>query len=281
MSTAQEVTTQDLVVEGRHGRIPVREYRGRGAEEGATPFVWVHGGAFFAGGLDQRESDAVARALAADGRPLLTVDYRLVPRPNFLGPFRLGASQNRHPVPIDDVDDAFGWFEERAGRPAALGGASAGAFLATSVAQRRRVGPNSSPTALVLTYGVFHSHLPPISDELRSRVSGIHGLLQFRPSVMHRINVNYAGGEEALNADGVFPASGPLENLPPTLMIDADRDNLRASGGAFAIALREAGVDVTSSFLPGTSHGFFERPHRKPFAVAIAQIREWLARTVG
>ena len=279
--TVVEVATRDHVVEGRHGSVPVREYRASGPEEAATPLLWIHGGAFFGGGLDQRESDAVARAIAADGRPVVAVDYRLVPRPNFRGPLRIAPSVNRHPVAIDDCEDAFTWFEQRMGRPAAIGGASAGAFLATSVTQRRRADLDSSPTALVLVYGVFHAALPPLSDALRARVRGIHGVLQFRPDTVHRMNLNYAGSEEVLHDPATFPATGPLDRMPPTLMLDADRDTLRASGEAFRDALRAAGVPLTSSYLPGSTHGFLDRPQRPYFAEGIRTIREWLTRSVG
>ena len=44
---------------------------------GAPTLVWVHGGGFFRGDLDLPESDAVARALAERGLPVVTVGNRL------------------------------------------------------------------------------------------------------------------------------------------------------------------------------------------------------------
>ncbi|MBT2502327.1 alpha/beta hydrolase fold domain-containing protein [Curtobacterium sp. ISL-83] len=167
--TKDEVRTEDRSVDGRHGPLPVRLYRGTGPERASL--VWVHGGAFSGGSLEQRESDAVARALARRGYVVLTVDYRLAPRWGFRGPVRLAPSANRYPVPVDDVVDAFRDFAERQQDVPLLGGASAGACLAVSAAQSLR-DSGALPKKLLLAYGTYHAALPPIPDEVRARTRG-------------------------------------------------------------------------------------------------------------
>jgi acetyl esterase len=86
------VTAVDGVVMGPHGPIPVRRYTPpAGVPGAATSILWVHGGAFMWGGLDQPESDAVARGLAAAGFPVVTLAYRLGRFP----PFRSAATSTR------------------------------------------------------------------------------------------------------------------------------------------------------------------------------------------
>ena len=75
---ARTIRVEDGTVAGRHGSVPVRRYK-TDAAPGAPAVVWLHGGAFSHGGLDQDESHAVGIALAGAGIPATAVDYRLVP----------------------------------------------------------------------------------------------------------------------------------------------------------------------------------------------------------
>ena len=274
-TAASGVSVRERVVQGRHGPLPVREYRPSHAT-GSAPLVWVHGGGFSSGGLDQRESDAPARALAARGRAVLTVDYRLAPKWPFRGQITLAPSPNRFPVPVDDVIDAYRDFAEREGAAPYLGGASAGACLSASAAQRL-TGDPMRPPGLLLLYGIFHAALPPLSPHLRSRVRGVHGVLQFRPDTVHRMNLNYAGSEEALGDTRTFPGGGDVGGLPPTLLLDADRDTLRASGEAFAAELERSGVDVVHRIVAGSTHGFLDRPRSASFREGLDVMHGWLS----
>jgi acetyl esterase/lipase len=89
------------------------------------------------------------------------------------------------------------------------------------------------------------------------------------------MNRNYAGSPEALRE--AFPGGGELAGLPPTLVLDADRDSLAASGEAFAAELAAAGVEVEHRIVPGTRHGFLNRPERPPFRLGIDAVTGWLA----
>ena len=51
-----------------------------------------------------------------------------------------------------------------------------------------------------------------------------------------------------------------LAALPPTVVVNADLDDLRASGEQFAEQLRQAGVPVIEHVQPGTVHGYLNRP---------------------
>jgi acetyl esterase/lipase len=156
------------------------------------------------------------------------------------------------------------------------GGASAGACLVAAAALRLARESAAGPDGLVLAYGTFHASLPEISPSLASRVSGRHGLVQFRHGTVERMNRNYAGSAEAMGNPFAFPGGHDLTGLPPTLILDADRDTLRASGDQFARELVDAGVVVTSEIVDESTHGFFDRPAKPDFAVGIQLIVDWL-----
>lgn len=206
------VLVEDDSVLGRHGPIPIRRYRPSG-RPGAV-VVWVHGGAFSHGGLDQSESHDVGLALADSGFEAVAVDYRLVPpwswwrrpRPGVLG-------GTRYPIPLEDVIDATTMVHQlarKAGLPLVLGGASAGACLCSSAALRISAEGSPTPDRLVLAYASFHASLPPVPAHIRARIRGIHGLMQFRASTVERFHRNYAGSLEAMDDPHAFPGGDDL-----------------------------------------------------------------------
>jgi acetyl esterase/lipase len=74
---------------------------------------------------------------------------------------------------------------------------------------------------------------------------------------MHR---NYLGGPET-SADGyAMPGLAVLEGLCPTLVVNAEYDDLRASGEAFVASAARAGVDVAQVMAPGMLHGLLFGP---------------------
>jgi len=276
-----EATSDDVVI-GRHGPVPVRRYRPRpGGERPAPLVVWLHGGAFSHGDLEMPESDAVARGLVEAGHPVLAVDYRRVPPWKWWARPRPGIlSGIRYPVPLDDVVDVIGHARGEAavsGRGLVVGGASAGACLAAAAAMRLVREGDTVPNGLLLAYGTFHAQLPSVPPALHARIRGRHGFMQFRPSTVERMNRNYAGRIEAMDDPFAFPGGHDLRGLPPTMVLDADRDSLRASGERFAAELADGGVDVSYDVVPESTHGFLDRPGSPAFDEGIARVTRWLA----
>ncbi|WP_082716821.1 alpha/beta hydrolase [Microterricola viridarii] len=243
-----------------------------------APLLWVHGGAFIGGGLDQNESHAVALGIAATGRPVITVDYRLAPAVNWLKPLaeRDLKPGTRYPAALDDVSAALQWIANRAPH-VVLGGASAGAALAAATVLRNRDSGGFRPDALALAYGTFHSALPEVSPALRRRIRGWHGITQFRPSTVDRMNLNYAGSHAALTDPYAFPGNADVTGFPPTLLLDADRDSLRSSGEKFRDELTSAGVHTRHQVVPRSRHGFLDRPGRSAYDIGFETIIDWLA----
>jgi acetyl esterase/lipase len=248
------VPTRDTTVPGPHGPVPVRVY---GEQAGATrpALVWLHGGAFMMGDLDMPEADRTAREICdRAGAVVVSVDYRLA---------RGGV---HYPVPLDDCVAALGWTRDSAAElgidPAriAIGGASAGATLATGATLRVRDEHDWLPAVLLPVYGMFHAILPSPTDEMPALMADVPDLLRFTPESTAGVTANYLGGPPE-SADGyAMPILADLTGLCPVRMYDAEYDDLRGSAEIFAAALHEAGVDVAQHVGPGLMHAFMNLP---------------------
>ena len=261
-------------VEGRNGGIPVRDYF---PAERLTerPLLWIHGGAFSAGGLNVRESDAPARVWAAAGRWVRTVDYRLAPPVNLFRDSALKAGPNRFPAAMHDVVDVITALTRETGEEIDAAGASAGANLVAAATLSLRDGGHPLPRRLALAYGTFHND-PIVGSDVYKHLRGPLGRWAFNPAMLRRMNLNYVGDATLLVPGLAFPGGSDLTGLPPTLIIDADNDRLHASGQAFANELRDAGVEVREQQVR-TLHGFLGRPRSAAFRVGAREIQDWLA----
>ena len=94
-SELADVGVRDVTIEGMHGDVAGRIYRGL-TRPGAG-LVWVHGGAFVGGDLDMPEAHWVSLAIVANGFPVLSLDYRKALR---------GV---HYPAPSDDVLAGWLW----------------------------------------------------------------------------------------------------------------------------------------------------------------------------
>jgi acetyl esterase/lipase len=267
--TNGSVTGRDGVV------IPIRDYV-PAMETTSSPFLWIHGGGFAGGGLDQKESDAPARYLAASGRRVRTVDYRLVPVPSLFRDQKPRPSANRYPAALHDVIDVAQDLSTVTGGPIAMGGASAGANLAAAAAMMSRDEGTLDLLALVYVYGAFHFAVPD-NPQIESELRGPLVKWMFNPKMAHRICLNYVG-DPALMAPGyAFPAGADVHALPPSLLLNSENDRLRSSGEVFADELRAAGVDVHEETVPGARHGFLNAFRKPRFAEELSKIENWLA----
>ncbi|MGW1738652.1 alpha/beta hydrolase [Nocardia sp. NPDC001965] len=272
-----EPQIRDRYLPGVRGRVPIREYLPATSDPTAPALLWLHGGAFVSGGLDQLESHAVALRIAATGRRVHTVDYALIPRFRAWGPPKYRPSDNRYPAPLDDVLTAVADLLAHEPR-VVLGGASAGACLAASAALRLRATSGPGPAGLILAYATLHAELPRLPPPVRERLQGRRRLGTFTPQVIRRMNLNYVGSEELLRDPDVFPGGGKLTGLPPVLLLDAAYDSLSASSTEFAGELAEAGIETEHLIVPGTRHGFLNRPRSAGFRDGTAALVRWLDR---
>ena len=248
------VDTDAAAAPGPHGPVPVRVYTPAGDERPRPGLVWMHGGAFTMGDLDMPEADRTAREVSVRaGAVVVSVDYRLA------------VDGVHYPVPLDDVVAAVRWVRDHAAdlgidaERISVGGASAGATLATGAVLRLRDEDGWQPSALLPVYGMFHAVLP-VDPQIDALLSEVPDLLRFTPESTARVTANYLGGPPE-SADGyAMPVLADLAGLCPTLLVDAEYDDLRASAAIFAARLAEAGAPVRRHIAPGVMHGFVNLP---------------------
>lgn len=240
------VSVEDAVADGPHGPVPVRVYRATHVEEGgARSLLWAHGGGFTGGDLDMAEAHVVSMELAVRLRGVVvSVGYRL-------------ASETvHHPVPVDDVAAAWSWLLASADRlgidpaRAAIGGASAGGFLAAAATLRAEV----SPASVLLAYPALHFPNPALDDALAAELRTLPPVLRFFPQVVTAIFATYLGRITAIPS-AETPGLADLTGYPATRIVVSELDDLRGSGELFAQQLASRGVPVELSVAEGMLHG--------------------------
>ncbi|MFV0634091.1 alpha/beta hydrolase fold domain-containing protein [Demequina sp.] len=282
--------------------VPARLYRpstadapaGSGVIVNPRGIVWAHGGGFVHGDLDMPEGDHVARTLAEAGHTVLSVDYRLV---EFGGDWSTAPTfeaARRFPAAHDDLGTAFAWLHTQAETlgvdPATLviGGASAGACLAASAALHlcrdaasasALPSPTPRPAGLMLAYPTVHAALPEHDATVASAVADLPDDRRFFPHAVAGMNLHYVGDPALLDDPYALPGGHDLAAMPPTVIVNSERDDLRTSGEHLARELEAAGVAVECSYELGATHGHLNQPH-EPFAArTLTTYLTWLAAT--
>lgn len=262
------VRIEDVAVPGPRGPIPVRLYRRDDADPRAA-LVWVHGGAWMFGTLDSPEAHWVAMSIAAQGIAVASVDYRKA------------RGRTSFPVISDDVLTAWQWASAHTDRLGTtpdrlhLGGASAGANLAAGVVKRLIAAGERLPATLVTAYPLVHFDLPPMPGDLVAALERTPPPFRFTPRMVSLINLNWAG--KRYHDDPVaFPGLGTLDRMPPTFIVDAEADELRASSTVFAADLDAAGVENRHETVPGTFHGYLAQPETDQAHDGVRRIVSWI-----
>ncbi|SFS13617.1 Acetyl esterase/lipase [Microbacterium sp. cf046] len=246
--------------------------------------VWAHGGGFAGGDLDMPEADGVARALAARGVTVVSVDYALAPTPpEWAESLGVPAKDGVHyPAASDEVIGAFRWAldSELSPGPWALGGASAGANLAAGAALRMLADGGLTPALIVLAYPTLLAVQPEPDAALRAALDADPEADTFGPDAVRGMYENYLGGpvdDAPLPAIPGLATAADLALFPPTLMINGDADELRVSGEHFARTLAAAGRDIVAVTEPGTRHGHLNRPEEPACAASLDRIAARIA----
>ncbi|MCE0767744.1 alpha/beta hydrolase [Pseudonocardia kujensis] len=236
----------DRVIPGPHGGIPIRVYR-PGGERALPMLVWLHGGGWALGSVDN--SDLTSRMIANEaGCVVVSVDYRLAP-------------EHKFPVPFEDCLEAVRWVaghgEEIGGDPTrlAVGGESAGANLAAAVALVDRERGELPISLQVLVY--------PATEYAVERPSWRRN--SAGPVMTSRDVVWFWDLYLRDEADRSDPRATPssataFDRLPPAFVLTAEHDPLCDDGEAYARRLSAAGVDVRKKRYDGVFHGFFGMP---------------------
>ena len=269
------VRRSDAVIPGIDGRpdVPVRWYRPAGAEEARSCLVWLHGGAYIMGTLDEND-DRLDRMVIELGCAVVSVDWRLAPE---------------HPYP-DGLDDAETVWRRVAEDPATygvdpgrlvVGGASAGAGLAAALCLRLRDAGLPQPALQLLIYPMIDDR--EVTPSIRaSEDPGHWGLWHLTANRMC-----WAAYLGPLAGGDVPPTAAParaedVSGLAPAFFAIGDVDAFLDENVDFAARLSRAGVPTELHIYPGVIHGGFgARPSTPRTAQLLRDVYGALAASFG
>ena len=240
--------TEDGLIDGPGGQIPIRIYWPRSAEPeyGWPILVYFHGGGWVLGDIDTH--DGLCRAIANECPTIvISVDYRLAPEHPF-------------PAAVEDAFAAVRWVQLEAtrlgGHPTRImvGGDSAGGNLAAVVSLLCRDRGEPKLAWQLLIYPATDSSLDSSSYLECANGFGLNR------AEMAWFWDHYA----TTQAERIHPWASPLKtedlsNLPPATILTAEYDVLRDEGEKYASRLKEAGVPVVLKRYDGMIHGFLRR----------------------
>jgi acetyl esterase len=223
--------------------------------------LWLHGGAFVGGTLDDIE--VVSAGLARRTRfTVLSLEYRLAPKDPF-------------PAALNDTYETLVWLEEHGealGSDGRLfvGGQSSGANLVASACLMARERQHPDVLGQILCYPWLDFGTDSDSHRLFDGVDGV------MPSRDEWYRTQYLA--DAVVTPYAAPLIAPdLSALPPALVIAAGLDPLRDDARRYARRLDEAGVDVSYVEYEDTPHAFLNFPGALSVAWrALADIAEHL-----
>ncbi|OBI08528.1 lipase [Mycolicibacter heraklionensis] len=240
-----ELPSEDRVIEGPGGDLPIRIYRPAGTESGPAPVVvFFHGGGFIAGDLDTHDGTARMHAAEAGG-VVVSVDYRLAPEHLF-------------PAAVDDALAATQWVSAHAAElgvdPArlAVAGDSAGGNLAAVVAQlaRDNGGPAIAFQLLWYPATTYDGTLPSFTENAHAPI--------IDSAAIAALTRAYVGDLDLSNPPPMLaPARAEnLAGLPPAYIAVAGHDPLRDDGIRYGELLAAAGVPVQVHNAETLIHGY-------------------------
>lgn len=223
--------------------VPVRVYRPRDQSQNLPALLWIHGGGYCLGSMEQ--DDYLVKQLVKEvGCVVVSVDYRLAPEHPF-------------PAPLDDCYNALYWLASNTdmlkvdGSRLGTGGISAGAGLAAGLALLARDRGEVST--------VFQALLCPMIDDRNVSVSS-HSITDERVWNRHS-NINgwraYLGDSiEAPSAYAAATRAEDLSGLPPAYIGVGSVDAFVDENTDYAERLNAAGVATQFEIFKGGFHAF-------------------------
>lgn len=231
------IAIDDLTIAAGAGhKIRVRRYRPAGVDGPLPTQIWMHGGGFITGTVDEVVGDRTCAArTAATGVQTLAVEYRLAP-------------EHGYPAPVDDAiavfdaavaDSQLSADVSRIG----IGGNSAGGTIAASTALKIR---DTRGTRLVhqllevpqVTFEPFG----PSSYSFDLAEGPLSPPPAGKPGSSTEVAVAYLS--TGVVDQYTVPLDAELAGLPPTLVMTAEFDPLRDGAEEYVQRLRAAGVDA-------------------------------------
>ena len=241
------VVTKDKTIPGPKGAsdIAIRIYRPEKLAGQAPALLWIHGGGYMLGNIEQEDMGAKQFALAGECVVVAT-EYRLAP-------------ENPYPAPLEDCYAGLKWLaghtkELRVDRSRiAIGGASAGGGLTAGLALLARDRAEIPIIFQLLVYPMINDcNIAPASDTLQDTL--------FWTRDANRIGwKSYLGcepGGEGIACYAAATRATDLEGLPPAYIAVGDLDLFAQEDIEYGRRLVEAGVPTELHVYAGGCHAF-------------------------
>lgn len=241
------VTAEDRTVPGPEDSpdVTVRIYRPEKQAGRLPALLWIHGGGYMFGDIDQEDFTAKRFASAAEC-VVVSVDYRLAP-------------EHPYPAPLEDCYAAFKWLSAHADELGidrsciAIGGASAGGGLASGLAILARDRAEVKTIFQLLVYPMINDcNIAPACDVLPETLfwTRENNMIGWR---------SYLGcepGGEGISCYAAAFRAIHLEGLPPAYITVGDLDLFSQEDIEYSRRLIEAGVPAELHVYPGGCHAF-------------------------
>lgn len=234
---------RDMSIAGRSADIGLRVYHPSATKTEDLPcHVFLHGGAWWLGDLDQ--SDSYCRRIASTVNcVVVSVEYSLAPEAKF-------------PTAVEECYDVVSYLAQNPQvlnidiNRLSIGGASAGANIAAAVALMLRDREGAKICCQVLEVPATDTGFESESVKLFDQ-----GYLLSVDSMREAL-AYYLEEKDWQNPYAAPLLAKNLEGLPPALVITAEYDVLRDQGEAYGQRLQNAGVATAISRYDGMIHGF-------------------------
>jgi acetyl esterase/lipase len=247
MPLARGVKTRDRVIAGPAGapEIKIRIYHPEKQTDKLAALLWIHGGGYMFGDLDQDDANCSQLALAGNC-VVVSVDYRLAP-------------ENPYPAPLADCYAALQWVAANTGelkvdpQRIAIGGGSAGGGLAAGLALLAR---DRAEVKIIFQFLIY-----PMLNDCNVIPAGDN-----RPeAILWTRSANLAGwraylgcepGGEGVACYAAASRATALSGLAPAYIAVGDLDLFVQEDVEYARKLIEAGVPTELHVYPGGCHAF-------------------------
>ena len=242
------VITKDLQIPGPAGApdIMVRIYRPADTPGKLPALLWIHGGGYVLGSIDQDDPTSKSMAMACQCS-VVSVEYRLAP-------------ENPFPTPVEDCYAALKWLASHGDeididiKRIAVGGASAGGGLTAGlVLMARDRGEVAIAFQLLIYPMIDDTNITPAGETVPdtfvwSRENNLIGWRSYLGCT--------PGGKNVSPYAAAFRAED-LSGLPPTYMAVGDLDLFLTENITYARRLIEVCVPTELHVYPGAYHGFY------------------------
>lgn len=256
--TTREITTECRTINGENGDIPIRIYKPKERKGEMPCLIFFHGGAFIGGTVDVVENPCKAIADKADAL-VISVDYRLAP-------------ENPYPKGFADCYDVVKYAYTRSkeisidNEKICVSGDSAGGNLAAICSLKDRNEKTNMIKYQALIYPVviltnnkgkeynWNISQYNIKDNNKMITDCVLGLSD--DSIIKDLYVQDTAAEDIY----ISPLlDNDFNNLPKTLVVNAEYDFLRIQGEVYVKKLIDAGVDARNIRYNGMDHAFIDK----------------------